>query len=181
MVVRAPSIPSLSSLSYRCAVEMHPAQKQGPPRPSSEDRPIVSRGAYDLSFFDGDNEYDRPTEGEMHRNPELYNREIARFSHLMEGGSISDEAFAREFPYERLLQLDEALTQRGGLSASRMRQLFRPTQGVEAACCAICLEKCGAQDLVAVLQCTHVFHYGCVERWFESHRTCPLCRFEVAA
>jgi hypothetical protein len=30
-----------------------------------------------------------------------------------------------------------------------------------------------------VLSCEHVFHKGCVQKWLQSHTTCPMCRAQV--
>ena len=49
-----------------------------------------------------------------------------------------------------------------------------------AAECAVCLETLKARELVAVLQCKHVFHGTCLSRWVgEGHFSCPICRAEV--
>ncbi|XP_057723950.1 RING-H2 finger protein ATL38-like [Arachis stenosperma] len=43
--------------------------------------------------------------------------------------------------------------------------------------CAVCL--CEFQDeetLRLIPQCCHVFHSDCIDVWFSSHSTCPVCR-----
>ncbi len=44
--------------------------------------------------------------------------------------------------------------------------------------CSICLGVFSTQDLVSVLPCSrrHSFHTICLEKWFRSTLTCPLCR-----
>ncbi|XP_078442647.1 brassinosteroid-responsive RING protein 1-like [Wolffia australiana] len=44
--------------------------------------------------------------------------------------------------------------------------------------CAVCLHEMEAEDEVRrPMNCRHVFHRGCLERWAEQdRRTCPLCR-----
>ena len=44
--------------------------------------------------------------------------------------------------------------------------------------CAICFDK-NTQGDVCTLVCNHVYHKGCIDRWFESHHTCPTCRTAV--
>ncbi|KAJ9071424.1 hypothetical protein DSO57_1037028 [Entomophthora muscae] len=46
--------------------------------------------------------------------------------------------------------------------------------------CSICLCPLEENDLVRQLVCSHYFHCTCIDRWFENHRTCPLCKFDVA-
>ena len=43
--------------------------------------------------------------------------------------------------------------------------------------CSICLERMGPNDTRA-LACAHVFHKGCLDRWFQTSggTSCPLCR-----
>jgi Cys-tRNA synthase (O-phospho-L-seryl-tRNA:Cys-tRNA synthase) len=49
--------------------------------------------------------------------------------------------------------------------------------GGEVEVCAICRN--GLLKQVRVLPCRHKFHKKCLERWVESHHTCPICRADV--
>lgn len=40
--------------------------------------------------------------------------------------------------------------------------------------CAICLG--GIETLCKRIQCHQTFHDACLETWFETNRSCPLCR-----
>lgn len=42
--------------------------------------------------------------------------------------------------------------------------------------CMICLEDFELKNKAFQLSCSHLFHVSCLERWFQGHRTCPLCR-----
>ncbi|CAI9772443.1 unnamed protein product [Fraxinus pennsylvanica] len=43
--------------------------------------------------------------------------------------------------------------------------------------CAICLIEFIDEDSLRLLtSCCHVFHQECIDLWFESHKTCPVCR-----
>ncbi|GFF53736.1 hypothetical protein IFM53868_08415 [Aspergillus udagawae] len=42
--------------------------------------------------------------------------------------------------------------------------------------CAICLEEVLKTQSVRCLECRHVFHCWCLEKWFlRLHNTCPVC------
>ncbi|KAK1436597.1 hypothetical protein QVD17_02379 [Tagetes erecta] len=43
--------------------------------------------------------------------------------------------------------------------------------------CTICLEEFADGQNVRVLpHCSHEFHVGCIDKWFELHSSCPNCR-----
>jgi hypothetical protein len=47
--------------------------------------------------------------------------------------------------------------------------------------CAVCISELRDGDTGRILpRCGHRFHAECVDRWFRSHATCPLCRAVVA-
>jgi hypothetical protein len=51
-----------------------------------------------------------------------------------------------------------------------------------AAECAICIAEFADGDQGRLLpRCRHRFHARCVDTWFRSHTTCPLCRTTVLA
>lgn len=45
--------------------------------------------------------------------------------------------------------------------------------------CVICFTDFENGDKTVVLPCIHLFHYDCIVQWFESHNTCPVCKFEI--
>ncbi|CAF2291077.1 unnamed protein product [Brassica rapa subsp. narinosa] len=46
--------------------------------------------------------------------------------------------------------------------------------------CAICLAEFSDEDTVRLITvCRHGFHSTCIDSWFESHKTCPVCRCEL--
>ncbi|CAM0910410.1 unnamed protein product [Alopecurus aequalis] len=46
--------------------------------------------------------------------------------------------------------------------------------------CAVCLETLRGGETVRRLPlCAHTFHVGCIDMWFDSHATCPVCRCHV--
>eukprot|EP01018_Ginkgo_biloba_P000209 Gb_04645 [translate_table: standard] len=43
--------------------------------------------------------------------------------------------------------------------------------------CAVCLCEFEENEKARLLpRCNHSFHVGCIDMWFHSHSTCPLCR-----
>ncbi|KAL8468114.1 hypothetical protein ACS0TY_031376 [Phlomoides rotata] len=47
--------------------------------------------------------------------------------------------------------------------------------------CAVCLcEVCGGEKARILPKCSHGFHVECIDMWFQSHSTCPLCRTPVS-
>ncbi|KGN47424.1 RING-H2 finger protein ATL2 [Cucumis sativus] len=46
--------------------------------------------------------------------------------------------------------------------------------------CAVCLSEFEENEIGrSIPKCNHSFHVGCIDMWFYSHATCPLCRSEV--
>lgn len=46
--------------------------------------------------------------------------------------------------------------------------------------CAICLGEFEGGELLKLLpNCNHGFHVSCIDKWFQLHSSCPLCRSRV--
>ncbi|KAE9603780.1 putative chromatin regulator PHD family [Lupinus albus] len=46
--------------------------------------------------------------------------------------------------------------------------------------CTVCLSKFEETEILRLLpKCKHAFHMNCIDKWLESHSTCPLCRYKV--
>jgi len=43
--------------------------------------------------------------------------------------------------------------------------------------CIICLESMIINDKVRILECGHMYHYDCINKWIEKKKeiNCPLC------
>lgn len=94
--------------------------------------------------------------------------------------AMSDRDFTEE-DYEALLHLDEGAVKRG-LSATMLSRI--PTSIVTESTlpkepCSICLDECVKGNCVRHLPCLHTFHDRCIERWFETATTCPVCKHDV--
>ena len=47
--------------------------------------------------------------------------------------------------------------------------------------CAICQDHMTeGQSLRTILHCHHVFHQTCIDVWFQTHATCPTCRYRLS-
>ncbi|KAF3451945.1 hypothetical protein FNV43_RR08041 [Rhamnella rubrinervis] len=81
---------------------------------------------------------------------------------------------------------DQAIsTLRKGLEPSVLRSLpvivYRPEDFKEGLECAVCLSELAQGEKARLLpKCNHGFHVDCIDMWFQSHATCPLCRNAVA-
>ncbi|XP_051134145.1 RING-H2 finger protein ATL16-like [Andrographis paniculata] len=53
-------------------------------------------------------------------------------------------------------------------------------KGEEFSECAVCLGQFEDEDWIKHLPaCSHVFHVSCIDTWFQTHASCPLCRSHV--
>lgn len=71
-----------------------------------------------------------------------------------------------------------------GLDAAVIKSLptFMFGKGGEALECAVCLSEFEEKEKGRLLpKCKHCFHVECIDMWFHSHSTCPLCRSPVDA
>ncbi|CAL9196001.1 unnamed protein product [Musa hybrid cultivar] len=71
-----------------------------------------------------------------------------------------------------------------GLEAAVLQSLrvtvYRATDFEEGIECAICLSQLTDGEVARLLpKCGHGFHLDCIDMWFCSHSTCPLCRRPV--
>ncbi|XVF74218.1 hypothetical protein PTKIN_Ptkin13bG0092900 [Pterospermum kingtungense] len=59
--------------------------------------------------------------------------------------------------------------------------MFRQEEFKEGLECAVCLSELVEGEKARLLpKCSHGFHVDCIDMWFQSHSTCPLCRNPVA-
>ncbi|CAL9218867.1 unnamed protein product [Arabidopsis halleri] len=60
--------------------------------------------------------------------------------------------------------------------------VFKSTDFKDGLECAVCLSELVDGDKARVLpRCNHGFHVDCIDMWFQSHSTCPLCRNTVGS
>ncbi|GLJ38566.1 hypothetical protein SUGI_0786340 [Cryptomeria japonica] len=58
--------------------------------------------------------------------------------------------------------------------------VYKPEYFKDGLSCAVCLSEFEENEKARLLpNCNHIFHVECVNMWFYSHSTCPLCRANV--
>jgi len=85
--------------------------------------------------------------------------------------------------YEQLLELEEKIGKvNPGLSSDIVKNLpvinYQSTTN-EKQMCLVCREEYKTNDPVKILSCTHSYHKGCIDKWFEDHKTCPICNLRI--
>ncbi|KAI3871228.1 hypothetical protein MKW98_015128 [Papaver atlanticum] len=80
---------------------------------------------------------------------------------------------------------DQNVTFRQGLADSVMKSLpivtFSSSEFKDGLDCSVCLSEVEEGEKARVLpKCNHGFHVDCIDMWFQSHSTCPLCRNPVS-
>ena len=45
--------------------------------------------------------------------------------------------------------------------------------------CVICKEILKEKEIIRVLNCSHIFHINCIDKWFKDNKMCPICKKEV--
>ncbi|KAK4767988.1 hypothetical protein SAY87_003129 [Trapa incisa] len=59
---------------------------------------------------------------------------------------------------------------------------YAPESATKFSECAICLAEFSSGEEIRVLpQCGHAFHVACIDKWLESHSSCPSCRRILAS
>ncbi|KAL1814293.1 hypothetical protein DCAR_0518429 [Daucus carota subsp. sativus] len=109
----------------------------------------------------------------LHLYAKWYWRHVARGGH-----SMSRRAAGRH-------QLTAATALRGhGLDPSFLKTLpiilFSPQDFKDGLECSVCLSEVTQGEKTRLLpKCNHGFHVQCIDTWFQSHSTCPICRNPV--
>ncbi|RWR76144.1 RING-H2 finger protein ATL3 [Cinnamomum micranthum f. kanehirae] len=76
---------------------------------------------------------------------------------------------------------NNVLDQQRGLEPSIIQSLpvviYHPNEFKDGLECAVCLCEFSQGEKARILpRCNHGFHLNCIDMWFQSHSTCPLCR-----
>ena len=86
--------------------------------------------------------------------------------------------------YEQLLQLEENVgSVNKGLTKEKIKKIpekpFRKVLFDDNSNCIICMEDFEENEKVKQLDCGHIFHGECIDKWLEKQKTCPFCKSEV--
>lgn len=85
-----------------------------------------------------------------------------------------------------ILAPDHGTVPRRGLDPAVIQALpvtvFRSDSSKEGLECAVCLcELSEGEEARSLPKCSHGFHLECIDMWFRSNNTCPLCRSPVCS
>ncbi|KAM7260303.1 hypothetical protein ACFE04_016044 [Oxalis oulophora] len=94
----------------------------------------------------------------------------------------SDQILTPDQHFDEILQsrsrfsgIDRSLIE--SLPFFRFSSLKGSRDGLE---CAICISKFEETETLRLLtKCSHAFHLNCIDKWLESHSSCPLCRYKI--
>jgi len=114
--------------------------------------------------------------------PEL----LEQLSHLPPGLQmllLNTEALSGDYE-ERLIEVQEMLSQRRGMSGDTINQVEKMTWTAEPrddgqTTCMVCLAEFTAGEEVRKLPCNHVFHCECIDEWLRRCTDCPICKANV--
>ncbi|GMH21882.1 hypothetical protein Nepgr_023725 [Nepenthes gracilis] len=97
-----------------------------------------------------------------------------------------DDIDPDELSYEELIALGEIIGEETrGLSAEEISSSFCPYVCRFAECkttidrCVVCQVEYEEGETVVALQCGHPFHAGCIDKWLQIKKVCPICYTEV--
>jgi len=45
--------------------------------------------------------------------------------------------------------------------------------------CSICCDDISNSQIVRKINCSHKFHYKCIDEWLETNTKCPICRYDI--
>ncbi|KAI4386906.1 hypothetical protein MLD38_004783 [Melastoma candidum] len=103
---------------------------------------------------------------------------------MEEESSFHDRSSRRRRRFVFVPGQDPTTAPRRGLDLAVLRSIpvvvYRPEDFEEGLECAVCLCDVIEDERTRILpKCNHGFHVGCIDMWFQSHSTCPLCRNPV--
>ena len=97
---------------------------------------------------------------------EAYQEALEQYS-----GELLEEALIRQIE-EESFEEDCQLVKN-----DKIRIIFTRTKDYDPTdVCSICLEKFGRKQVIAKINCEHLFHKNCITEWGKYKADCPSCR-----
>ncbi|OWM86607.1 E3 ubiquitin-protein ligase ATL42-like [Punica granatum] len=101
----------------------------------------------------------------------------AKFCHRTPAFNINQNLINSFRSNSRLSGVDRKVVE--SLPFFQFSSLRGSKEGLE---CVVCLSKFEDAEILRLLpNCNHAFHANCIDRWFERHSSCPLCRHKLDA
>ena len=85
---------------------------------------------------------------------------------------------AREETLRRFTMIEENKGEMDGKTKTKKRKIRKGGENEkDETQCAVCLDEMKkGEEMCELKKCGHVFHYECVDEWFKSKNSCPVCR-----
>ncbi|KAK9872683.1 hypothetical protein WA026_018817 [Henosepilachna vigintioctopunctata] len=98
---------------------------------------------------------------------------------------IRGSDFTENESYDELLDLDEGLENPRGLAKQKIESLVSFKFNVDRhqgnqTSCVVCMFAFEPSQLIRRLPCSHEFHANCIDEWFQTKTSCPICRKNVS-
>jgi hypothetical protein len=125
---------------------------------SQNEKPIKSRGSYNLDFIDWNNEWERVAEVE---------------TKILNGEEIKDkeeETRVRRYMEEIVAKIEKRI------KVENFPLVLKIDINKE---CYICLKNFRKNLKVRELPCKHVFCEECIKPWLKTETVCPTCKFDM--
>ena len=92
------------------------------------------------------------------------------------GGIDYEAAYALHLLDNPLPTLTEELRDAG----SMVSVVVASSEGEGGQCCSVCLDDLVANESVRTInRCQHMYHTGCLDKWFRSSVFCPVCKWDL--
>lgn len=111
----------------------------------------------------------------LHRNQDENNH---RFVNPDEYKNVLEQTLSRSMieykaPFKGLSEKEKSVITR--LTSHANNQVISAKKE-----CTICMEAFQLGEARTIIPCTHDFHAKCINKWFETNNTCPICRTNIS-
>jgi len=121
-----------------------------------------------------------PTFEQIYRRPSR--RSPPRTFGRVSRGSPDRQPDVDNMSYEQLMELGERIGNVAtGLSKDQIYRLGSAVHRGPNQNCTVCMDDIEAGQAVKYLPCLHNYHEGCIVKWLENKKTCPVCQKDASA